>query len=403
MLWCCAEADTPVEPEPVTPLERGAAYVDDVDFRRDALVTSIVNPDNSYSARRLERYGIADEWEALPIWNPPTAPLRLDASGELDSTGERAIVFEAVEWTDEALRELGRAAFENYPVQLSAGLEGAASTSEGRDRYGFWTDDRGRVGGLVTVELPSGRTDTAVTCATCHATPGADGALEHGRVNPAIDIGLYNAHQGTPSENQDRLLAWGPGRVDVTPDQLDNPTAIGDLRAVRLQSHLHSAGTLHNDLIALAVRIETLILTSLGEVNRPPRELSFALAWYLWTLEAPAARTPGSEPEGAAIFERTCSGCHRTDGTTTAPVPLAAVGTDPAVGESTARGTGRWRVPSLWGVSTRTQLLHTASVGSVGELLTPERLAETPGHPFGTTLGDADRQALVRFVETLGD
>jgi mono/diheme cytochrome c family protein len=399
----CAEADDRPQPEPVTPLERGAAYVDDIDYRRDALVASIVNPDNSYSTRRLSQYGVVSEWESLPVWNPPAAPIRLDGRGTLATDEEPTAVFEPVEWTDEALRELGRRAFENYPVQLSGGLEAAASTEEERDRYGFWVDGRGRVGGLVTVALPSGRTDTAVTCATCHATPDEDGDLAHGRVNPSIDIGLYNAHQSPPGESQDRLLGWGPGRVDVTPDQLDNPTAIGDLRAVRFQSHLHSAATLHNDLIALAIRIETLIITSLGEVVRPPRELTFAMAWYLWTLEAPSVRPLGTEPEGEAIFQSTCSSCHRTDGTTADPVPLAAVGTDPAVAESPARGTGAWRVPSLWGVSTRTQLLHTASVSSISELLDPIRLESTPGHAFGTTLDSNERAALVRFVETLGD
>ena len=311
--------------------------------------------------------------------------------------------FEPVAWTDDALRELGRRAFEGYPVQLNEGLRAAASTESGRNDYGFWLDTRGRVGGLVTVALPSGRTDTALTCATCHAATDDNNELSHGQVNPAIDIGRYNAHRSPPGESQDRLLAWGPGRVDVTPDERDNPTAIGDLRAVRFQSHLHSAATLHNDLTALAVRIETLIITSLGEVVRPPRELTFTMAWYLWTLEAPALRPAGTEEEGEAIFERTCSRCHQSNGTTSGPVSIAEIGTDSAVAESPARGTGTWRVPTLWGASTRTQLLHTASVRSIAHLLDPVRLEETPGHPFGTTLEADGRAALVRFVETIGD
>ena len=400
----CGEAHEPTLVELETPLERGAAYVDDVNFRRAALVASIVNPDNSYSARRLAEYGVAGAgWEVLPVWNPPVAPIVIGADGEIDEDRSRSVVFEAVEWTDSELRELGRLAFETYPVQLSSGLARAADTEAHRERYGLWTDDRGHVGGLVTVELASGRTDTAVTCATCHAALAAGGMIEHGRVNPHIDIGLYNADQAGPGENQDRLLGWGPGRVDVTPDQSDNPTAIGDLRAVRFQTHLHSAGTLRNDLIALAVRIETLIITSLGSVTRPPREVSFAMAWYLWTLEAPAVRERGSEPEGEALFETHCSGCHHQDGTATDPVPLALIGTDPAVGESSARGTGAWRVPSLWGASTRSQLLHTASVASIADLFAPVRLDATPGHTFGTGLNAGDRAALVRFVETLGD
>ena len=390
-------ADDVAVPEPETALERGAAYVDDIDFRRDALVASIVNANNSYSTLRLAEYGRRGEgWEMLPVWNPPVRPV----GGDEDEFAE---VFDPIVWTDDALLELGRRAFESFPVQLNFRLAEAAESESGRDRYGLWVDDRGRIGGLVTVELPSGRTDTALTCATCHASVASDGRLEHGRVNGAIDVGLFNAHAVPPGERQDRLLAWGPGRVDVTPDDRDNPTAIGDLRAIRFQSHLHSAATLHNDLIALAVRIETLIITSLGTVARPPREVSFAMAWYLWNLDARAASLGVAEPEGARLFERNCAACHASDGSTAAPVPIEAVGTDPAVGLSPARGTGAYRIPSLWGASTRSQLLHTASVHSLEELLDPARLEQTPGHPFGTHLPSDERAALVRYVETLGD
>ncbi|MFT6397601.1 MAG: mono/diheme cytochrome c family protein [Bradymonadia bacterium] len=397
----CGDTQSPEPPAPQTDLERGAAYVDNIDYRRAALEQSIVNSENSYSALRLANYGVRqDGWDDLSVWNPPVAPLIREGDG-VAVPQEFEAVFEPVEWTSEALLTLGQRAFETYPTQMSASFEHAAQSPRYSERYGLWQDDRDRIGGLVHVQFADGRTETALTCSTCHASTSETGQLLRGRVNPHINIGLLNADRGGSPENVARLDAWGPGRLDVTNDGIDNPTAIGDLRSIRHQSHLHSAATLHNDLIALAIRVETLIITSLGRVARPPREVSFAIAWYLWNLEAPAVNTTGDE-RGAEFFAQNCSTCHRVDGSTSAPVPLELIGTDDAVGISDARGTGTWRVPSLWGVSTRSQLLHTASVSSVEQLLDPARLAATPGHVFGTHLNAEERAALVVFVSTIG-
>ena len=250
----------------------------------------------------------------------------------------------------------------------------------------------------MRVALPDGRESTAVTCATCHATPDADGHLEHGRTNAAYDRGAITARWGTGPRAHE-AAAWGPGAVDVTPDGVVNAAAITDLRAISRQSHLHHAATLRNGLLPLATRIETLMMTS-NPSGRPPREVAFALAWYLWSLDASTTSTPTER--GAELFEATCAGCHGADGTTAPPVPLDRIGTDDAVGRSTARGTGRWRVPTLWGAGTRTQLLHTGEVGGLDDLLDPARLERVPGHPFGTDLTDADRAELVRFVRSIG-
>ncbi len=400
LLVGCGDSES-LSPEPETPLERGAAYVDDVDYRRAALEASIVNADNSYSRLRLENYGISGRgWDDLNVWNPPVTPLVRDGD-RVAEPGAFAVVFEPVEWTNEALLALGQRAFETYPTQMSASFERAAQSPRYSERYGLWQDSRDHIGGLVHVEFSDGRTEVALTCSTCHASTSEAGQLLHGRVNPHINVGLLNADNGGDPEVVARLDGWGPGRVDVTNDGTDNPTAIGDLRSIRHQSHLHSAGTLHNDLIALSVRIETLIITSLGSVARPPREVSFALAWYLWNLEAPAAATEHNE-QGSVLFADNCATCHHTDGSTTDPVALERIGTDDAVGISSARGTGTWRVPTLWGASTRSQLLHTASVNSIAELLNPERLEQTPGHVFGTHLELEDREALTAFVSTIG-
>ncbi|HJL14693.1 MAG TPA: c-type cytochrome [Sandaracinaceae bacterium LLY-WYZ-13_1] len=405
-------------------LARGRRYVDERAFRRAALEGSLVDPDNGYATLRLDRYateasGEPTGWDARPVWNPPVRPLTADDVGAFvehperpstEAEGSLAPVFDAAElaWTEEALRALGRRAFETFPVQLSASV-GAATDAEGSlARYGLWVDDRERVGGLVRVRLGDGSERFAVTCATCHARPDADGALVHGATNHRFDWGAV-AHRdalrrGRPAEDVAHLLAWGPGQVDVTPDDRDNPTAITDLRAVRHQPLLHWAGTLENDLVALAIRLETLIVTSMGESVRPPREVAFALALYLWRMgEAGAAGDAAGEPEGAALFDRHCASCHGADGSVArARVPLAQVGTEPSVGESATRGTGHYRVPSLWGVAGRTQLLHDGRVDSLEALLDPARLDTVPGHAWGTSLDADERAALIRFARTIG-
>ncbi|HEX8954035.1 MAG TPA: hypothetical protein VF945_19405, partial [Polyangia bacterium] len=80
-------------------------------------------------------------------------------------------------------------------------------------------------------------------------------------------------------------------------------------------------------------------------------------------------------------------------------VPLAVVGTDPAVALSSDRGTGAYRVPSLRGVSTRGRLLHDGSVADLGALFDPGRTVA--GHRFGLELPAADRDALVAYLATL--
>jgi hypothetical protein len=96
---------------------------------------------------------------------------------------------------------------------------------------------------------------------------------------------------------------------------------------------------------------------------------------------------------------------------TGAPVPLAAVATDPAIGLSAERGTGNYRVPSLRGLGARRALLHNASLRDATELLDPARVrpdfaggrrpGPVPGHAFGLTLDERERADLLAFLATL--
>ena len=80
-------------------------------------------------------------------------------------------------------------------------------------------------------------------------------------------------------------------------------------------------------------------------------------------------------------------------------MPLDVVGTRRAVGESSERGTGHYRVPSLRGVGDRTPLFSDGSVAHLEDLLDPKRRA--PGHRFGLAISEEERAALLAFLYTL--
>jgi mono/diheme cytochrome c family protein len=167
-----------------------------------------------------------------------------------------------------------------------------------------------------------------------------------------------------------------------------------------MQTHLQRAATVRNGLVPLAIRTETLIVTSLGEAARPPRKLAFALALYLWQLEpAPVRPWDAASARGQGTFARECARCHEPPRYSGDPVALEVIGTDPAVGLSPERTTGAYRVPSLHGVGDRRRLLSAGQVEDLRDLLDPQRAAT--GHPFGQALDDADRADLIAFLETL--
>ena len=172
--------------------------------------------------------------------------------------------------------------------------------------------------------------------------------------------------------------------------------AITDLRPIRHQHNLHHAATLLNEPVALAVRIETLMITSQNQSVRPPRKIAAALAVYLLSL-APERPLPGGA--GAAVFARTCATCHHGDGASGAPVGLAAIGTDPRVGSSPDRWTGFYRVPSLRMVGDRRRMFASGAIEDLDALLSPDRTAA--GHRYGLDLTAEDRADLLGYLRQL--
>jgi hypothetical protein len=368
-------------------LEIGRRFVAEQSFRRAALGRSLAVTENGEARLRLERYAVADQWEALPVLNAELSPV---LEGEAPALAR--LWAGKLAWSGPALLALGRRAFEEWPAQRAPQLRPLLETGDGAGKLdrprleavGAWVDERGRVGGFVRVRYADGTIEPAITCATCHARPDATGHLQHG---PASDFDL-GALVG-----QD----WGAGRVDVTADARDNPVAIPDLRATRHQQRLHHTGNLRGGLEALALRTETLLITSRDNLVRPPREIAFALAYYVWSMGKSSEDVPAA-PAPSALFRDNCGRCH--SGLTGAGglVAAAVVGTDAAATESALRGSGGYRVPSLYRVSQR-RLTHLGWRLTLSEFLAPERTQAYPGHAFGLDLDAERRSALVRELE----
>jgi mono/diheme cytochrome c family protein len=399
------------------------AYLRDAASRRRALVDSLVDPSNGYSTLRLAHYssGDAGDWDALPVWNPRAAPFAVSALDAPPSTlalpddaGALATPDEAT-WeptpdASAALVALGEEAFFRYPAQLAptalAPLTRAAAAG-----YGLWLDDARGVGGIVVAETGAGAA-LAFSCASCHADVVA-GGLVAGLPSARINLGHMLADSGADAAVTANLLAWGPGRNDVTTADGSLPERAADLRPVRFLTHLQYDATVRQlDLVSLAIRVETLIITSHGQTTRPPRIVALALAAYIWSLADGLPQTTATGTPGHTLFAANCSACHAGDVLTSAPRPLAEVGTDPRCGLSPDRGTGFYRVPSLRGAALRPTLFHDGTLPGLEALLDPARLDDTyqggargpgavKGHVFGLELSDADRAALLAYVRSL--
>ncbi|HEY2730139.1 MAG TPA: c-type cytochrome [Polyangia bacterium] len=397
------------------------AYLRDAASRRRALVDSLVNPANGYSELRLARYatGAADDWERLDAWNPlvaPVAPVALDAAPPtplaLPADARALELPDDATWDGStSLVALGEEAFFRYPAQLAPPAL-TPVTRDAAQRYGLWLDGTRGVGGVVAVEVAGG-TALALSCSSCHADV-VGGRLVPGLPSAHLDLGrMIVDSAATDDVTSSNLLAWGPGRNDVTTSDASLPERVSDLRPLRFLSHLQYDATVRQlDVVSLAIRVETLLITSHGQAKRPPRIVALAIAQYLWSLADGLSAPPAAETPGRALFAARCSGCHAGDGFTSVPRPLAQVGTDPRLGLSPDRGTGFYRVPSLRGVGGRPTLFHDGTLPDLDALLDPQRLdavyaggargaGPVSGHAFGLDLSPPDRAALLDYVRSL--
>lgn len=365
-------------------------------FRGTALADSLVNKQNSYSRVRLAHYSDS-EWGRLPVGAFYTRPIVPSDIGKPPPTpnGSWSVVrSDAMPNTREELVELGRRMFTRYPAQIESSLFPILKDRDALSRYGLWqTDDS--VGGLVWAALPGG-VYPAFTCSTCHSSVSQSGKLKPGTPNHQFDLGkAKDDYLGTKS----LYSGWGPGRLDIAPDGKNNPVVIGDVRAVRFQTHLHRTANIKNSLLALSLRVETGLILAHRKVVRPERRDAFALAYYMWRLGDQFSPQTAMARPGRRIFEAHCSTCHKGSALAGPPVPADSIASPMAEMPSTARGTGNVRTPSLWGVSGRALLLYGGDAKNFDALLDPER--KTGGHYQGKHLSNAERTILKEYLRTL--
>lgn len=388
-------ADAPTSRDEVL-RESATRYLHDAAYRRAELVASLTTDANDYARLRIEKYERA--WRDLPVWNPP-ASVVVGSFGAEPSTGARAslALSDAARRGElEALRDLGRRAFWRLPAMLLApSIEVALRDRSVAERSGL------RVDTVVRVTLPGGGAALALTCASCHSADDRDGRPVAGLANARLDLGALTAEADATlaPDVVRRLHAWGPGRVDVSSDDGREPIAIPDLRPLRWQRYLQRAGAVRvRSLASVAVRIETLLITSLHEAARPPNEVAAGLALYLDGLADEMAPTRHADARTEGLFAAQCGRCHGEEGYAGGLVAAEVVGTDATLTRSTTRGTGSWRVPSLRGAATRGRLMHDGSIAGLDALLDPRRQG---GHRAGLDLDGRDRAALRGFLEGL--
>ncbi|MSP60450.1 MAG: hypothetical protein EXR72_08920 [Myxococcales bacterium] len=408
-------------------------FLDDLAARRGALEASLKNAKNSYSRQRLGSYALGDRgWDTLPAWNPRSAPVTANLAARIAAGQEPGLPEETPPlWdgqrptTQAGWVALGRRVFFAYPLREDAFVEYALARPALAAEVGIERPANGEVPGAVVFASVDGTTRIGITCALCHSAVER-GELIVGRARRRFDYGRLRlfVHRETGEsiepELARRMAGWGPGRADVTEDNDEDPVAIPDLWGLRAQSALTQAGTIrHIGPSALAIRQETQLLHSNHQRVRPPRELAWALAMFVYSLEPPppapppvAAAARDRIARGGALFALACAGCHSNSAYGGDPVPVARVGTDPALAEGGARGTGQYRPPSLLGVASAAPYLHHGAVQSLEDLLAPERLAPgyrrgvqgpgpVVGHAFGTDWPEPDRAAVVAFLRTL--
>jgi cytochrome c5 len=403
-------------------------YLDDAAFRRDVLERSLTAPDNLYSRARLSAYGLGDRgWDALPEWIPRTRPVDDSVIATLATDDALALDGATPIWdgtrpqTMEAWVALGRRVFFDYPLRPEIFAEHGLADPAIARAAGLSATASGEWPGLVVFGDVDRSVRVGITCALCH-TAVEDGVAIAGRARRSFDYGKLRLafHRDTgaeiPADLAARMATWGPGRADITEDDDQDPVAIPDLWAIRDQTALTAAGTIrHVHPAALAIRQETQILHANRERTRPPRELAWALAMYVYALAPPERAQAAIDPaaaRGRELFARHCGRCHEGASLGGAPVPADEVGTDRTLAFGRARGTGLYRPPPLVRVAEAAPYFHHGVLPSLQDLLGRERFdpqyargAHGPGaiegHDYGTDLESSDRGALIAYLQTL--
>ncbi len=390
-----------------------APYLVDADARRDALEAALWQPALPYSASLLNNYGFGDYgWDLLPEMPAASRPFTMADSqdlgagralepGELTDLAPRSAPVTRDDW-----QRLGERVFYDLPMRYDSYLTWLVSRPETLADYGIVANADGTIRGAVVFADARGDVRVGISCAFCHAEQGISG-----RGNRQLDLGLARGdYMSWAGQNPDRYYGWGRGRIDVTDDPVDSPTAIPDLWGLADASHLNHSGViaLPADPIAatttMAVRFETQLILGHRMRSRPSRTLTWALATFVRSLAPPDSGGPyqraedaddSAAIEGEAAFAARCATCHdpsRSYGG--GLVTASSLPVDPNVALTPERGTGHYKVPSLLGLRGAAPYLHDGSVADLTTLL-------ANGHPFGAALSLADRGARLAVLNTL--
>jgi mono/diheme cytochrome c family protein len=413
-------ACAPPEPEP-SPSDEAVAYLDGVEHRREVLERDLLSVDNDYAQLRLERYAVEGEWDELPEWDPASVGLTVDeaeavregAALGFDDASATTLVSEVRPQTEAEWIELGRRMWLEVPFVTSNALLAAAEAGR-LEELGVEVWD-GRYVGVRVLRGEDGQPVLGPTCALCHASVEAGGPSAV-LSNHALNLGGMRllaleaaADDGVSSELETSTVAQlellMPGHSDPLDDGRFTPYAFPDLGGIADIPYLHhTANWVNASVTTLAIRVETTYITGAGQRARIPRELAWAVAMYLRSLPPPEPSELADEAaltEGRAVFETAgCASCHVPPlYTSDRLVSIEEVGTDPAAGQSPARVTGYYRIPSLRGVGRTAPYLHHGGVRTLEELFDPER-AE-PGHRYGLELDEHDREALFVLLRAI--
>lgn len=392
----CQRRQTAADPcfdDSAAPVGLAERFGNDASFRRTCLLRSLGNQENTYARERLEHYR-PEDWGRLPLVEfkiRPVVPSDVGRPAPLPDEGWQSFATGDVPDTVDGLQKRGEEMFAGFPAQLERSMLPVLRKADGPLRYGLW-QTRESVGGLVWVALPGGVLP-ALTCSSCHASTDEHGVLRPGVPNHQLDLGKAKDDY---VHVRSLYSTWGRGREDIAADGTDNPVVIADLRPVRFQSYLHRTANIKNSLVALALRVETGLVTAHASALRPSPRDAFALAYYLWRLGDSVDSRRALHHPGRATFERHCGGCHQSPALAGGLIAPEAIHSPVADMPNTARVTGRLRVPSLLGVSARRLLLYGGEAKGLDELLDPRR--SEGGHSFGGSLTDAERGAIVDYL-----
>lgn len=360
-----------------------SSYLEDSDWRRAELEASMWRPDLPYAQKRLDAYALpSGGWDRLREFNPSV--MSVGKNPQL-TTFEPNTPASREEWL-----ELGEKVFWNLPMRRDGYLDHLIDSPELMQEIGIQTDPSGNIRGLVRYDDAFGKERVGLTCGFCHGDQGIAGAanqdLDLGRARSIVEESL-----GVDSGN---AYHWGPGAVDVTDDNVNDPVAIPNLWNLEDQQYINrSAAVALASPASIAIRFETQYIEGQSMTGRPSRVLTWALAMFVYSLDA--GTSPEIEGKGFDLFIAECGSCHRPEQAYGGGlIPAEALNSNPKAAHSGLRGTGFYKVPTLIGASNSKRFMNDATVESMAGVL-------SIGHPTGQTLSPDDEKQLLQFLNSL--